>query len=488
MYQVECQCGKKLRMPPSIVGRPAVCSGCKASLRLVVSGVPVPDDFHCRLVIKRGPVRVGEQILLGGDGPIDVGRAPGIKLLLGGSAISDKHCRLLRAGSGWKIIDANSQGGTFVNTRKVASRALRGGDVLKVGDFTLTYLGVDAPDHDPDEIPPEEALEQDSDDEILDASVLEEVTGDGESIASADELLIVEDEQEDAGLYGFVEPEPAPPPARKTPAARPVYAPPPPIAAPVRNTAVAAPPASVYPAPVMTASGQMLNYRTPATGGPGERTLEQSDPAWVGKLKMGTNLIVLAMGISIASNWLPGLKDSPLMEILLVAGLYTAGIWFFTWPEPDEPPGFSLRLLLRIVAIAAGVGQVGMALAMSGSDEPGLQEVQLAVAGLLGELVQFIVFMIFLRKMALRIPYDSLATQVTIVMFGLGACILVMVGGGIVAVVSGSAGAAAGACFALIGLVVFRIWYIAILFQFNKAIEFTENTAQRNAARRLPMR
>ena len=58
------------------------------------------------------------------------------------NTVSRQHCRLQRSGKGFKLADMNSTNGSYVNGRRVQSKALDVGDKITIGRTHLTYLAV----------------------------------------------------------------------------------------------------------------------------------------------------------------------------------------------------------------------------------------------------------------------------------------------------------------------------------------------------------
>ena len=55
------------------------------------------------------------------------------------SEASRQHCRIEKSGSGYRVVDNRSRNGTKVNGQKVDIQDLRPGDVITIGDFTMTF-------------------------------------------------------------------------------------------------------------------------------------------------------------------------------------------------------------------------------------------------------------------------------------------------------------------------------------------------------------
>ena len=74
-----------------------------------------------------------------------VGRAPESAVVIDLDSVSRRHCALRAHRSGFSIRDEGSTNGTFVNERRLTTeRALRSGDLLRVGSVVLKFLSDDA--------------------------------------------------------------------------------------------------------------------------------------------------------------------------------------------------------------------------------------------------------------------------------------------------------------------------------------------------------
>jgi hypothetical protein len=141
MILIRCQCGSKQDVAKSALGKAVPCPECGGVLRPVAPG-RLPGDadfFHARLVITAGPERAGEQVLLGGNGPIEIGKQPERAVFLAGELVSRLHARLNRAGAGWQIEDRQSTNGLFINGKRIERAELHDGDQLRIGEYQLVY-------------------------------------------------------------------------------------------------------------------------------------------------------------------------------------------------------------------------------------------------------------------------------------------------------------------------------------------------------------
>src|SRR5207249_905146 len=133
-----CECGEVSEVPASFAGEAVPCPACRAVLRL--AALPeAAGPARERLVVRGGPGHVGEQIFLGGDGPLMVGKAAGKDIVLAGNLVSRSHCRLVRGPAGWRVEDERSTNGLFVNRTRVGRSELNDGDVLQIGEYELEY-------------------------------------------------------------------------------------------------------------------------------------------------------------------------------------------------------------------------------------------------------------------------------------------------------------------------------------------------------------
>lgn len=67
-----------------------------------------------------------------------LGRSPGIAIQLPDPQVADRHCQLVRAANGWRVVDLQSGRPTLVNGAPVSTAPLNPGDQLRVGSYTLS--------------------------------------------------------------------------------------------------------------------------------------------------------------------------------------------------------------------------------------------------------------------------------------------------------------------------------------------------------------
>jgi hypothetical protein len=110
---------------------------------LAVSELPEDElelTLEHRLVIKHGLQRLGDQIMLGGYGPITIGRSRSNRIVLLGPKVSRRHAMLTPLEDGWRVDDYQSTNGLIVNGEPCRSRTLEANDSLIVGNYELIYL------------------------------------------------------------------------------------------------------------------------------------------------------------------------------------------------------------------------------------------------------------------------------------------------------------------------------------------------------------
>jgi membrane associated rhomboid family serine protease len=141
MIQVQCSCGAVADASDS----PAeliVCEHCQRTLRVISTPTSVGAAEWAVLVIAEGPQRVGEQLLIRGDGPIGVGAATDNLIVLSGNGVLPHHGRLVRSEDHWRVEDLSGAAGVVVNELPATDHELRRGDAVGIGEFQLDYTGI----------------------------------------------------------------------------------------------------------------------------------------------------------------------------------------------------------------------------------------------------------------------------------------------------------------------------------------------------------
>jgi hypothetical protein len=193
---------------------------------------------------------------------------------------------------------------------------------------------------------------------------------------------------------------------------------------------------------------------------------------WVMHLRNASTLMLWSINVRLlATFFLP--KSIPYADVgvdTLTALMGVAAAFLLTMPEPGAPESkswFSVRFFLRLAAIATAVGELIAVIATVLEDES-----MLIAGGFFALMVvpQTFLFLFYLRRLAKRIPNDGLAINAVIVMIGLPLMLLAVFGGAVLSVAVSSPGLLLLSGVAgLIGLLIFRIWYIALLIWFNRS-------------------
>lgn len=66
---------------------------------------------------------------------LTIGRKADNDIVLRDSMVSGHHCVISRRGNGWMLQDQHSTNGTYINDKRVASAALKEGDIIKLGRY-----------------------------------------------------------------------------------------------------------------------------------------------------------------------------------------------------------------------------------------------------------------------------------------------------------------------------------------------------------------
>jgi pSer/pThr/pTyr-binding forkhead associated (FHA) protein len=100
-----------------------------------LSDVPVGTGV---LVVTRGEA-AGSRILL--DLPsTTAGRHPKSDIFLDDITVSRRHAEIIRDADGYRVRDAGSLNGTYVNRERIEEAPLVHGDILQVGKYKLHFL------------------------------------------------------------------------------------------------------------------------------------------------------------------------------------------------------------------------------------------------------------------------------------------------------------------------------------------------------------
>ncbi|HEV3120919.1 MAG TPA: FHA domain-containing protein [Isosphaeraceae bacterium] len=118
-----------------------------------------------QLVVLKG--RSGSKVLRLAAGVTTVGRQQDCQLRIGSAQVSRKHCQLVDKGPELVLVDLGSSNGTFVNGKKVIGQLLlKPGDVLSFGKVKFRVEKLGAPGTPADTAVAEEAVMEDSGDDV----------------------------------------------------------------------------------------------------------------------------------------------------------------------------------------------------------------------------------------------------------------------------------------------------------------------------------
>jgi pSer/pThr/pTyr-binding forkhead associated (FHA) protein len=90
------------------------------------------------LIVKRGP-NAGSRFLLDRD-VTSAGRHPDSDIFLDDITVSRRHAEVRRESGAFRITDAGSLNGTYINRRPVDSAVLANHDEIQIGTFRLVFL------------------------------------------------------------------------------------------------------------------------------------------------------------------------------------------------------------------------------------------------------------------------------------------------------------------------------------------------------------
>jgi pSer/pThr/pTyr-binding forkhead associated (FHA) protein len=88
---------------------------------------------------------------------VTIGRAEGTEIMLLGTGVSRRHATLEPAAEGLVVVDQGSKNGTFINDRRIESAIARAGDVIRIGDVTISVIALRAADNETIILKPDQA-------------------------------------------------------------------------------------------------------------------------------------------------------------------------------------------------------------------------------------------------------------------------------------------------------------------------------------------
>ncbi|WP_139653043.1 FHA domain-containing protein [Raoultibacter phocaeensis] len=104
--------------------------------RDVVCSAPKPPA-NASLRIVRGPQI--ETVFKLGETELTIGRSPRCDIFLNDMTVSREHAAIAPDGAGYRISDANSYNGVWINNESIESAVLADGDIVQIGVFCLLY-------------------------------------------------------------------------------------------------------------------------------------------------------------------------------------------------------------------------------------------------------------------------------------------------------------------------------------------------------------
>ncbi len=225
--------------------------------------------------------------------------------------------------------------------------------------------------------------------------------------------------------------------------------------------------------------------------------LRYCDPAWVGTLRTGVLCMLWAVAVLIVGGILGGVVAAALhnryVSVVVQTGgslLSLVGAWLLTTPDPSglgEDRYGTSRKLIR-VTLVFGLVQQAVAFAQQGGAVPPALNLALGLLAGIAALVSLVgtfATLVYLGKLARRIPDATLADRARLLMYGIGipagVLALGLIGVSVAAAVGRGAGGGPGlpagiaafgcvAGLAGIALIVFGIMYLIMLVRFGNAL------------------
>lgn len=102
-----------------------------------LSAVEALPSGSALLIAHSGPNQ-GARFLLDSEATL-AGRHPDADVFLDDVTVSRRHVEFRRETTGFRVVDAGSLNGTYVNGDRVDSLLLRSGNEVQIGKFRLTY-------------------------------------------------------------------------------------------------------------------------------------------------------------------------------------------------------------------------------------------------------------------------------------------------------------------------------------------------------------
>lgn len=126
-------CACFAQIPHDSAGKSVRCTGC--------GGRFVVPHGAADLTIEWGPIGAGRRVPLAPGQTVSIGRTKDNTVSLPGALVSRRHATLKWTVDEWRLRDAGSTNGTYVNGQRVRDLGLTDGSRIVIGDFALR-LGV----------------------------------------------------------------------------------------------------------------------------------------------------------------------------------------------------------------------------------------------------------------------------------------------------------------------------------------------------------
>jgi len=149
--RIQCtnpDCARWLRVAQAALGHRIRCPACRQEL--LVPGTleelhKLQGARYYRIQVTKGPAFVGTEYRLEADRAYTVGRSDECNLQLPGPTVSKRHFSLHWVNNQWVLEDLNTSIGTQVDGLAVTKRALRGGETIEIGGYTLRFVAPGTP-------------------------------------------------------------------------------------------------------------------------------------------------------------------------------------------------------------------------------------------------------------------------------------------------------------------------------------------------------
>jgi len=232
--------------------------------------------------------------------------------------------------------------------------------------------------------------------------------------------------------------------------------------------------------------------------------LRFADPIWVRRLSTGAGCLIAALLLNLTLGCISrgmvsgvvghGTSLFTTFLDMLPSAIGAVGYWLVTTPEPVEKFNgpVQVRITARWCCVLPPV--INLMLVPMATQDSWLSMITVIgifvmLGGLIGLVGQF-TLLVYARRIALRVPDESLASQTRIVMWGLigsmGFTLFVGFAMMLASDIAGNAGASdLGGMVGVggIALLVFAIWSIVLLFMYRNRLQKAATQAEQSWAR-----